>query len=441
MNQTNNDQKETEKTKLGDKRAPVRRSLLVPRGLSEGGLKIGGSSILDKVMSVEHAKASIEFKPYETLTSALQSLSAKEKDILVQRFNLEGKGKKTLEDIGSQLNVTRERIRQIERAAIKKLALLTLATDDNGLSVMARVVRKTIEDYGGAAAEDFVIEYLINRASPHPLHKQALHFFLNRVLTNQLEKIKADKFWRFGWRLRDASLTGPQTIINQAISLAQELKQPMGEDDFIKRLRAKIEKAEIVVTDDEIIAALNLSVVLKPNRFGAWGLAKWPTITPKRMMDKVYLILEREKRPLHFTEITKLINEANFDDKVAHDATIHNELILDDRFVLVGKGLYVLGEWGYQAGTVKDVIIRILQASQQPLTKEEIIVRVLKQRIVAASTINLALMNKDLFQKDQTGTYSLRESGAPINSMPSSAANAGTAQPTSPKTATAQAGD
>ena len=68
--------------------------------------------------------------PYEQLeektNSALvhemvETLDAREKAILRQRFGLDGDERKTLEEIGEQFGVTRERIRQIEEIALKKL--------------------------------------------------------------------------------------------------------------------------------------------------------------------------------------------------------------------------------------------------------------------------------------------------------------------------------
>ena len=127
------------------------------------------------------------------------------------------------------------------------------------------------------------------------------------------------------------------------------------------------------------------------------------------MSDKAYLVLRKTGKPLHFTEITDLINQTQFDKKMAYPATIHNELILDDRYVLVGRGIYGLQEWGYKTGTVIDVIIDILKSSDQPLSKEEIVKKVLEQRIVRKSTIYLALTNKEKIKKLPDGKYTLNQ--------------------------------
>jgi len=123
------------------------------------------------------------------------------------------------------------------------------------------------------------------------------------------------------------------------------------------------------------------------------------------MNDKIYLVMKKQGKPMHFAEIAKAINEAGFDEKKAYPATIHNELILDDKYVLVGRGIYALKEWGYQPGVVADVIESILRKAGGPLTKDEIVSKVLAERMVKKSTIQLALMNKQRFSKVERNKY------------------------------------
>ena len=107
---------------------------------------------------------------------------------------------------------------------------------------------------------------------------------------------------------------------------------------------------------------------------------------------------------MHFTEVAKKISETF--GKKAHVATCHNELIKDDRFVLVGRGLYVLSEWGYTGGVVKDVIHHVLEKSG-PLTKQDIVDKVMKERYVKENTILVNLQNAKYFKKDKDGKYSI----------------------------------
>ena len=52
---------------------------------------------------------------------ALQNLNEREAQVLIMRFGLDDNKPKTLEDVGKHFNVTRERIRQIEFKALRKL--------------------------------------------------------------------------------------------------------------------------------------------------------------------------------------------------------------------------------------------------------------------------------------------------------------------------------
>jgi RNA polymerase primary sigma factor len=53
--------------------------------------------------------------------SALDELSDREKEVVRLRFGLDGDQPQTLEEVGRQFGVTRERIRQIESKAMSKL--------------------------------------------------------------------------------------------------------------------------------------------------------------------------------------------------------------------------------------------------------------------------------------------------------------------------------
>ena len=127
------------------------------------------------------------------------------------------------------------------------------------------------------------------------------------------------------------------------------------------------------------------------------------------MKDKAYLIVQKAGNPLHFTEITKLINRVWIKDKKACPQTVHNELIKDKRFVLVGRGIYALKEWGFREGTVLEVLQDVLnEKGIESLSKEDIIGKVLKKRWVKRNTVLLNLQNSDYFVKLNNGKYSLK---------------------------------
>jgi hypothetical protein len=169
------------------------------------------------------------------------------------------------------------------------------------------------------------------------------------------------------------------------------------------------EPADAINQNKAIYSIFQAAKKIEQNKFGHWGIDDWREIKPKTINDKIYLTLKNNGKPMHFAEIADKINLIGFDKKKANAATVHNELILDDKYILVGRGLYGLKEWGYQKGTVAEVIERVMAESSDPLSREEIINKVLGQRIVKKATINLALMNRDKFELTQDGKYSVKK--------------------------------
>ena len=72
---------------------------------------------------------------------------------------------------------------------------------------------------------------------------------------------------------------------------------------------------------------------------------------------------------------------------------------------MIGRGIYALDIWGYKRGTVAQIITDILKEAGEPLTREEIVKRVLKTRKVKETTILLNLQNKKLFRRVDRNTY------------------------------------
>src|SRR5690606_7947390 len=140
---------------------------------------------------------------------------------------------------------------------------------------------------------------------------------------------------------------------------------------------------------------------------GLWGLTKWPLVNPKNIRDKIYVILKDNEKPMHFSAIAKAIKNSKFKRRDVTTQAIHNELIKDSRFVLIGRGIYALKEWGYKKGTVADVITDVLKKSCKPLHRDEIVKRVLKSRRVKETTILLNLQGKPQFKRVAKATYDL----------------------------------
>lgn len=321
-------------------------------------------------------------------------LSPRARSIVKRRYGLHGSLCMTLEAIGSKEGITRERVRQIEHDALLKIkkskAFAVLATSEQ---YIADVIRR----HGGIVAEHALIA-MPEFAQVRDTHN--LLFFLD--VCSSITKRKEDIALYERWHVVDA----PVEHIEQAVAhLARELKSlntTLSEKDVCERLLANLKKTSSEVSHPALMAYLGFSKEIQKNKWDEYGHASSPFVAPRGMRDGAYVALTRARTPLHFRDIAHKISE--FCDRTVHIQTVHNELIKDPRFVLVGRGLYALKEWGYEPGFVKDVLVKVLK-EQGPLHKEQIVDAVLKHRQVKNGTILINLQNKKLFKSLEDGTY------------------------------------
>lgn len=356
------------------------------------------NSILDTILANKQASELTKFNPSDLVFSLFQSLNDREKEVLKKRHALDGAAKHTLEKIGEALKVTRERVRQIELSSVRKLK--ALADFEHQIQAAEKVVSYVLESHGGLMEQDHLIENLTQFSGDDQNNRAAVCFVLSQLLNDRFHCIENHEQLQPCWKLTGVAENDVLQTVNKLISIIKDHKEPVPH-------KLLMEKAGSGQDEKVVLARLRASKEIRNNVFGHWGLADWATVSPKRMNDKIFLILKQQGKPLHFTEIARLINEMKFDHKVAYPATIHNELILDSKYVLVGRGIYALAEWGYKPGVVSDVIADALKSAGKPMTREQIVEAVLKQRIVGKSTVHLALMNKQLFAKTADGRFQL----------------------------------
>jgi predicted Zn-ribbon and HTH transcriptional regulator len=188
--------------------------------------------------------------------------------------------------------------------------------------------------------------------------------------------------------------------VAKIIEAIKEIGEPTNIDAVSKKVgKPDTKHVEALASISKNLATLN----------GRWGLIKWPMVNPKNIRDKIYVILHDKGEPLHFTEIANAIKDSSFKRKDVTTQAIHNELIKDKRFVLIGRGIYALKEWGYKKGTVSDVISEVLKKEGGPLHRDEIVRRVLKTRRVKETTILLNLQGKPQFKRVAKATYTVAE--------------------------------
>ncbi len=365
------------------------------------------NSILDRVISSKKSTAIEQFNPTEVVSSLLKSLTSREEDVLRRRYGLLNKERETLEEIGETYKVTRERIRQIEKTAVSKVK--NLKSFSSVVGNIENTIFGVLEQHGGVMSEDSLLSELLQVIGDTAVNRQNLVFIISELLDAKFKSLRQNEEYKASWQIVHAPIHLLREIIEILLDIIQKHGKPMSSDEVLEHMKESefYQSNQSQLSDDAIISYLDVSAQVAKNPFGDYGLAEWGSIIPKRMNDKIYLVLKRHGKPLHFTDIANKINEIKFDNRKAYPPTVHNELILNDRYILVGRGIYALKEWGYKPGVVAKVLVQILKKEDRTMTRDELVEKVLEQRIVKKNTIHLALTDKSTFNKLPDGTYAL----------------------------------
>lgn len=337
----------------------------------------------------------------EVMNEIFMVLNPKEKEVIVKRFSLDNKPRRTLESIGQHFSVTRERIRQIEKIALGKLRRTVGTTN---LSVVNEIANEVITEHGGVLIEKFLVSKILNRISSG---SDVDGYIVKLALTINQDLKKSEKTntsYPY-WYQKNLDLQAMSSIISSAIKILKKKADVLSDPKIVTQVRQTLGEKIKECSDPMIVSTLETDKRIK-RLDDAFGLMSWRHINPKSIRDKAYIVLKREKKPLHFVEIANKITEAGFDKKVVTTQAVHNELIRYDQFVLVGRGLYALKELGYEKGTVADVIEDLLK-KKSPMTKQEIIDGVLEQRHVKKGTISLNLQKNPQFVRVGRAVYKL----------------------------------
>lgn len=337
--------------------------------------------------------------PREATKLILDKLpSRRMKDVISKRFGLRGGKRLTLEAIGQEYKITRERVRQIEVDALKHLR-----KEENlrELEPLLRGVEEHVKNHGEVMAENTVLTALApGLQSPHLL------LILNTA--DIFKSLPETEHLHFRWAVNKNNGVMQEKIINSLEQELEKLGRPIARDRLIVLASEQAKKvAGQDMAEHVLNSCLACSKSIVPNPYGEFGLVHWPVISPRGIKDKAYVALAKAGKPLHFKDVAKAIDEARWSKKKSHPQTVHNELIKDKRFVLVGRGLYALREWGYEPGVVRDILVSVLKQVGRPLARDEIVKLVLEKRMVKAPTVFLNLQNKTLFKKTGEGKFTL----------------------------------
>ena len=323
----------------------------------------------------------------------------REKEIISRRFGIDSE-RETLEQIGDFLSITRERVRQLEKAIIVRLRI---AAEDNkipNLAAAEKIIIRNLTEEGRIARISALTSKIYGREATN-LEKSYL-IFLSEISANLILIEETEKYYG---AIGISDYGDEKTVkkhIDEIVNLIKTQKAPLSLEELDSRLNYE--------HPNYIRATASISKQLS-SLDDQWGLTKWPTVNPKNIRDKIYVILQNKKEPMHFNDIAEAISNSKFRKKDVTIQAIHNELIKDPRFVLIGRGIYALRDWGYKKGTVSQIITSILQESKTPLTREEIVKNVLKVRKVKETTVLLNLQNKKLYQRVDKNTYTVVNPG------------------------------
>lgn len=324
----------------------------------------------------------------------------REREIVARRFGLFDR-KETLEQIGELLGITRERVRQLEKSVVNRLKASAEQGSIPRIPELQTEYLQHLHSLGEIARVSTLTEKL---GADTTKLQQARVAFIAQLCPELVVINEDDNFYLAVGVKATRDTDAVKQDVAKLITAVKKLGQPATIEEIAKAAglpsgTADIQQTESLATVSKHLATLN----------GRWGLMKWPMVNPKNIRDKIYVILKEHGKHMHFNEIAEAIKKSEFKRKDVTTQAIHNELIKDKRFVLIGRGIYALKEWGYEKGTVSDIISEVLKQEGGPLHRDEIVKRVLKSRYVKETTILLNLQGKSQFKRVAKATYALAE--------------------------------
>ncbi len=320
----------------------------------------------------------------------------RERQIIIRRFGLEGKTE-TLEQIGEFLGITRERVRQLEKAILIRLKI---AADDNkipSLPAFEKIAARFLSENGNIMKTQALTKKILSDMKPRD---NLIIAFISEV-SNKLVLVDENDSYAQATALAEfGDAKTYRKKIDEIVKLIKTNKQPMSLEQLDQNLDYN--------HPNQILALASISKKLATLN-NQWGMANDPNVNPRNIKDKIYVILKQNGQPMHFSDIAEQIINSSFKRKDVTRQAIHNELIKDKRFVLIGRGIYALSEWGYNKGTVADIIADVIKQNGQPMYRDDIVKQVLKRRRVKETTVLLNLQARPEFKRVAKATYDFVE--------------------------------
>ena len=319
-------------------------------------------------------------------------------DVIRRRFGLGGGKVATLESIGREYKITRERVRQIEADALK-----LLRRDEHlvELNPLFQMLEARLTSFG-----DVVPHHRFLAECANKVHYRDLVLLL--TLNKLFQKLPETDVHHERWTIDRGTAGAVEKVLAGVAADLEKTSATVSEQKLYEIVARNAMEVMGHAPEQRVLEAyVATSKIISKNPYGEYGLVSWSTISPTGVKDKAYAALAKSGVPLHFRQVATAIDQAGWNRRKTHPQTVHNELIKDKRFVLVGRGLYGLAQWGFEPGAVREVLVSVFKRAQKPLSKEQAIRLVLEKRAVKPQTVLLNLQNKSLFRKTENEEYTL----------------------------------
>jgi hypothetical protein len=320
----------------------------------------------------------------------------REREVVERRFGTNGR-KETLEQVGESMGITRERVRQIEKATLLRVKIGLDDGKNPTYTAVEKELVKALHEMGRTARVDALAQKMLGDAT---VESRAAVILLAELSPKMTVTTENDRYYQAIALSDDDDEKAIKTAVDKILAAIKKHGEPLALDELHKLVDG-------YEHPDEVAAIASVSKQIS-HLHGQWGFSKWPTVNPKNIRDKIFVVMSRHGKPMHFSEIADAIQAENFKRNNVTRQAIHNELIKDNRFILVGRGIYALESWGFKRGSIADIITDILK-QESPLHREEIVKRVLKERRVREATVLLALQNRPEFKRVAKAQYAFDE--------------------------------
>ena len=332
----------------------------------------------------------------------LNQLSEKESHVIIHRTGLQGQ-RQTLQEIGDAYGITRERVRQIEDKGIKEIGSRIKDTRLGEIQILAG---RILHEKCGIMSRDALVSAIIKELNLNAsINKRMLEVILQSDFDMQKSKPRLNTVTYF----HEPQITrrSIESVHAEAARILKKRKDVMEQKALYEKVLETVGESYSYLNYELVDAIMDVFLDVVKGEKTKIALASWHILNPKTLKDKAIYVFKKQNKPMHFVELANAISEY-FDNSPVKINTVHNELIRNSEFVLIGRGIYALKAWGYKSGTVQDVIVDVFKRINRPMTSDEITEEVLKTRQVKSNTIYMNLQNKKVFERVGRNLYQLK---------------------------------